>query len=161
MHLLHRLSLVSIVIFLDQLSKWAVLGGLSVKEMVPITSFFNLALTLNRGVSFGFFPAHTLLGKGILVIIGVGFVSWLTVCLVRAETKLEIFSYSFIIGGALGNIVDRVRFGAVVDFLHFHLCNHSFPVFNIADSAITVGVALLFIQQAWHLRKKKRGHGFI
>ncbi len=156
-----RFSFAILIIFLDQLSKVAILYHLSFKDVITVTSFFNLTLTFNRGVSFGFFPADTLWGKLVLVLIAVSFVVWLVFCLLKAEELFNQIGYSLIIGGALGNLVDRLQYGAVVDFLQFHLYNHFFPVFNIADSAITVGVILIFLQQAWHVGKKKKGQGII
>lgn len=157
----YRFSFAILVICLDQLSKIAILRQLSFRDVIEITSFFNLTLTFNRGVSFGFFPADTFLGKLILVLIAISFVTWLAFCLWKAEGLLCQIGYSSIIGGALGNLVDRLQYGAVVDFLQFHWHNHFFPVFNIADSAITVGVILIFLQQAWHVGKKKEDQGII
>ena len=154
-------SLALLVIFFDQLSKAVILSHLSFKSVVNVTSFFNLTLTFNRGVSFGFFPADTFWGKLVLILIAITFVVWLIFCLWKAKELLNQIGYSFIIGGALGNLIDRFQYGAVVDFLQFHLYNHFFPVFNIADSAITVGVILIFLQQAWHVGKKKKGQDII
>ncbi|MBY0462148.1 MAG: signal peptidase II [Alphaproteobacteria bacterium] len=156
-----RFSFAVLVIFLDQLSKIVILNWLSFKDVIGVTSFFNLTLTFNRGVSFGFFPADTFWGKLVLILIAITFVTWLIFCLWKAEDLTTQIGYSFIIGGALGNLIDRFQYGAVVDFLQFHLYNHFFPVFNIADSAITVGVILIFLQQAWHVEKKKEGQGII
>lgn len=160
-HKFLRFSFAFFVIFLDQLSKIIVLGRLSFKDVIGVTSFFNLTLTFNRGVSFGFFPADTVWGKCALILIALSFVTWLIFCLWKAEDLLSQIGYSFIIGGALGNLIDRFQYGAVVDFLQFHLYNHFFPVFNVADSAITIGVILIFLQQAWHVGKKKEGQGII
>lgn len=110
---------------------------------VPVTSFFNLAMVWNRGISFG------LLGDGgwgpltvmALLISGVFFV-WM----LRTRDHVESVALALIVGGALGNVFDRIRFGAVVDFLDFYWGNWHFPAFNIADSAITVGVILLIIR---------------
>ncbi|MBY0281413.1 MAG: signal peptidase II [Alphaproteobacteria bacterium] len=156
-----RFSFAFLVLFLDQLSKIAILNWLSFKDVVGVTNFFNFTLTFNRGVSFGFFPADTTWGKLFLILIAVTFVTWLVFCLWKEENLLSQVGYNFIIGGAVGNLIDRFQYGAVVDFLQFHLYNHFFPVFNIADSAITIGVILIFLQQAWHVGKKKEGQSTI
>lgn len=141
---------IALLFSLDQLSKWAVLNSISVSEPITLTSFFNLVLTFNRGVSFGFFPAGSIYGKLVLIFLALCLSVWLLVCLYRSVSKLESTAYGLIIGGALGNVVDRMRFGGVVDFLDFHIAGYHWPAFNIADSGIVLGVILIFLQQAWH-----------
>jgi signal peptidase II len=110
---------------------------------IDVTPFFRLVAWWNRGVSFGFlssnegWTSYALSAVAALVLIGL--VLWLG----RSERPLLAVAQGLVIGGAIGNVVDRLRFGAVFDFLYFHAGAYDFPAFNVADSAITVGVALL------------------
>ena len=147
---------IPLVVSLDQLSKHMIINALHLPDVITVTSFFDFLLTYNRGVSFGLFPADGILGKVILLSLACVLVLWLLFCLWKSPSKLESISYGLIIGGAVGNIIDRLYCGAVIDFLHFHYNNYSFPIFNIADSAITIGVGLILLQQAWHFVKNKQ-----
>jgi signal peptidase II len=128
---------------LDQLTKWVVLGTFETGQGVAVTPFFNLVLVWNRGVSFGMFNTGgafapwLLSGLALAVVIGLG--AWLR----RTDQRLTALGLGLVIGGALGNVVDRVRFGAVVDFLDFHLAGYHWPAFNVADAGICVGAALM------------------
>jgi signal peptidase II len=108
--------------------------------VIEITSFFNIVEVWNPGVSFGMGAA---LGPwvltGLAVVISVALFIWL----LRAETGLLQIALSLLIGGAVGNVIDRVRFGAVYDFLDVHVMGYHWPAFNVADSAITVGAVML------------------
>ena len=112
-----------------------------------LTPFFNLVLTLNRGMSFGLFNAVHGSGAGVnavlfslvAAIIVAGLIYWLS----RVATPLLAFAIGLVIGGAVGNVIDRIRYGAVVDFLDFHIGAYHWPAFNLADSAICVGVAVM------------------
>jgi signal peptidase II len=137
------LAIAVFVIVLDQLTKWVMLGVFEEVRLVPVTSFFDLVLVWNRGISFGMFGEAgdwgpwILTGFACLVILG------LTIWLARAATFPLACGLGLVIGGAVGNVIDRVRFGAVVDFLDFHVAGYHWPAFNVADSAITVGAVLL------------------
>lgn len=138
------------VLGLDQLTKWAVLGRFTQSpDVIPVTSFFNLLLTWNKGVSFGMFNSGTEDTILILTIIPTLITLALLVLLWQSRAKLPALALGAIMGGALGNIIDRIRFKGVVDFLDFHIANYHWPAFNIADSAITIGVALLLIDALW------------
>jgi signal peptidase II len=135
-----------LVVILDQISKWVILTRvMDPPAAITILPIFDLVLAWNRGVSFSMFSsdaAHApyfLAGFAILVTLLLGF--WLT----RVKTPLPAWGLGLVIGGALGNVIDRLRFGAVVDFLYFHYAGWGWPAFNLADSAITVGVGLLLI----------------
>jgi signal peptidase II len=140
-----RLGLVvaGLVILLDQLSKLVILMLLD--HAVAVTPFLNLVVVWNRGVSFGMFASAAALmpwllsGLALAVVVALGF--WLR----RVAHPLTGVALGLIIGGALGNVIDRVRFGAVVDFLDFHALGYHWPAFNVADSAICVGAALLLV----------------
>ena len=140
-----RLGLVvaGLVIVLDQLSKWAILTLLD--DVATVTPFFNLVVVWNRGVSFGMFDSASASGPWLLSGLALAVVVALLVWLRRIDHPLAAVALGLIIGGALGNVVDRIRFGAVVDFLDFHALGYHWPAFNVADSAICVGAVLLLV----------------
>lgn len=136
----YGLLLATGVLVLDQLSKWWVLTDImNPPRVIEVTSFFNLVLAWNRGISFGMFSDGADWGgwalTGVAVIITGFLVRWLA----KAETTLTQLALGLVIGGAIGNVIDRVRFGAVIDFLDFHAMGFHWPAFNVADSAIVVG----------------------
>jgi signal peptidase II len=135
------LVVAGLVVVLDQLTKWAVLSWLD--QPVALTPFFNLVLVWNRGVSFGMFDSDGALAPWLLSGLALAVTVALLVWLRRVEHPLTAVGLGLIIGGAVGNVVDRVRFGAVVDFLDVHAAGWHWPAFNVADSAICVGAALL------------------
>ena len=134
------------VIVLDQITKWIALTGLNLGENpITVTSFFNLVLVWNRGVSFGMFNNAGAYGPWILSGIAIAVVLGLLYWLRQAETWMAVVALGLVIGGALGNVIDRFRFGAVVDFLDFHIAGYHWPAFNVADTAICVGAGLLLL----------------
>ncbi len=136
------LALSLLVILLDQLSKWAILENLSEKTpYIEITSFFNLTLVWNHGISFGI--ARDFEARWFLVAATSALTIGLLIWLWRVQDRFLALALGGIIGGAIGNIIDRVRLGAVVDFLDFHAYNYHWPSFNVADSFICVGVLVL------------------
>jgi len=135
-----------LVIILDQLSKWVILTQVMDPPVaITVLPIFDLVLAWNRGVSFSMFSSdgaqapYFLAGFAVLVAGILGF--WLS----RVKAPLLAVGLGLVIGGALGNVIDRLRFGAVVDFLYFHYAGWGWPAFNLADSAITVGVGLLLL----------------
>ncbi|MDG1286103.1 MAG: signal peptidase II [Rickettsiales bacterium] len=136
-----------VILVLDQVSKqWVVMDGLQSRFISEVTSFFNLVLVWNRGVSFGMLSNHPEWMPIILTIVALAITAMLLVWLWKAESRLAAISLGFVIGGAIGNIIDRILYGAVVDFLDFHLNEWHWPAFNIADAAIFIGVVLLLIE---------------
>lgn len=139
--------LAAAVAIVDQLSKWWVLDGLHLPErgQIPVLPVFRLSMVMNRGVSYGLLRAETDLQRYLLVAAATVVVAVLVVWVRRADRPLFATALGLVIGGALGNnLIDRLRLGQVVDFLDFS--GLGFPwVFNVADSAITVGVILLLI----------------
>jgi signal peptidase II len=132
------------VLALDQASKWWIVHHImAAPKVIQVTSFFNLVLGYNRGVSFGMFGSGEEFGRWALVALALAIVTALTVWLVRAEKPLLAAALGMIIGGAVGNVLDRARLGGVVDFLDFHAFGYHWPAFNVADTGITVGAALL------------------
>lgn len=143
--LLRGLLVAGCVALLDQLSKKFLLGIMQGHEhFVEVTSFFNLVMVWNRGVSFGLLQSndarHALIAFTLLVLCA------LFVWLARARSTALTTALGMIIGGATGNLFDRFIYRAVADFFDFHVLGHHWPAFNIADAAISCGVALLL----WH-----------
>ena len=145
---LTRLGLIAaaIVCALDQAVKlWLMFSfDLANRGLVHLTSFLAFVLTWNPGISYGLFPQDTDFGRYTLLALKTGAVVILWVWLARAETKLTALALGLIIGGAFGNAIDRLAYGAVMDFVLFHIDTDSFKftwyVFNLADAAIVAGV---------------------
>jgi signal peptidase II len=135
-----------VVLALDQLSKWWILAiVMQPPRVIEITPFFNLVLGWNTGISFGLFGGDGALNAWVLPLVACAVVALVTYWLLRARTHAIGVSLGLIIGGAIGNIIDRLRLGAVVDFLDFHAFGFHWPAFNVADSGITVGAALMIV----------------
>ena len=131
---------------LDQGTKWWVLTDLmNPPQVIPVTPFFNLVLGWNRGVTFGLLAADHPAARWLLSSMALVIIVVLLVWMVRDRRPGVAASLGFIIGGALGNVVDRMRHGAVTDFLDVHAAGYHWPAFNLADTAIFVGVALLLL----------------
>lgn len=142
------LGVLAAVAVADRLSKFWILEilDLPARRSIEITPFFNLTMVWNKGVSFGLFAADNgSWGQIGLVVFALIVVAALAIWLVRSDTLLVATALGLVIGGALGNVYDRIRFGAVADFLDFHAFGYHWYVFNIADAAITCGVALLLL----------------
>ena len=141
------LALAGIVIVLDQATKALIMGSWVLGESVTVTSFFNIVFVFNAGASFSFLADAGGWQRWLFVSLALVISVWLFALLRQhAREKLLPMALAMILGGALGNVIDRLRFGAVVDFLDFFAAGWHFPAFNIADSAISVGVALTL----WH-----------
>jgi len=132
----------------DQALKLWLLFVLGLAENGPyaVTSFMNIVLAWNRGISYGLFQQGTDIGRWALVVISFVAAIWLARWMWREPRRLTVVSLALIIGGALGNGVDRAVYGAVVDFVHLHYGSFSWYIFNIADAAIVVGVAALLYE---------------
>ena len=142
------LALAALVLVLDQASKAWVLATFRLMESQIVTPFFNLVFVFNSGAAFSFLAGAGGWQKWFFVVLALGISVWLLSLLRRhAQERLMPAALALILGGAIGNLVDRLRFDAVVDFLDFHLAGHHFPAFNVADSAFTVGVALMLLHQ--------------
>jgi len=134
------------VVVLDQLTKWLILPlVIEPPHIIRVTEFFNLVMVWNRGISFGLASTGADAMRWALValaaVITVALIVWLT----RITRPFLAVVVGLVIGGAVGNLIDRVRFGAVFDFLDFHAFGYHWYAFNVADAAISVGVALLVI----------------
>lgn len=139
-------SLSLLVLVLDQWSKAAIVAALLPDEVRPLTSFFNLVLAHNRGSAFSFLDDAGGWQRFFFIAIAIGASAVIVHLLDKhREQKLFCVALSLIMGGAIGNLWDRVSIGSVVDFLNFHAGAHHFPAFNLADSAITLGAFLLIL----------------
>ena len=139
----------ALVALVDQGSKWWLMNEVMRPPhpaAVPVTSFLNLTLTWNKGVTFGLFnhayPWMSYVFIGAAVVILLLLLNWL----VHTTSTIVGVGLSLVMGGALGNVIDRVNYGAVVDFLDFHAFGYHWYAFNIADSAIVCGVGLLLLE---------------
>lgn len=145
-----RLGLVVAVLVavIDQAAKLLVLTAFSNtpgERVWPIAAFLNLALTMNHGMSFGLFNNDAALNAVIFTVVAAAIVALLVAWLARTREPLLSVAIGMVIGGAVGNVVDRLAHGAVIDFLDFHLGAWHWFVFNLADAAISVGVGLMVI----------------
>lgn len=139
-----------IIIILDQITKFLVDINMSLHQSIEIIpNFFNLTYIRNTGAAFGFLAGDRSPGRliffALFSFIAIGCLIYLLKSL-RPGHKIAILSLSLILGGAIGNLIDRLRQGEVIDFLDVHWHNWHWPAFNIADSSITIGVILLFYQ---------------
>ncbi|MFY9970293.1 MAG: signal peptidase II [Roseiarcus sp.] len=144
-------ALIAVAVFaVDQAAKAAVLSRVpgNAAESTPLTPFLDLALRWNRGISFSLFAQDSPLGLAILTGVTLAATALLGWWLSRSRTNLAAAGLGAIIGGALGNAVDRIAHGAVVDYLDLHAFGRHFFVFNLADAAINIGVALLVLDLA-------------
>ena len=141
MRKLKRFGLVSFcVLILDIVSKQLALEMLFYPpQQIAVTSFFNLVPVWNSGISFGLFSDYPMVTTFAIPLLAVGVIGWLVSELRHSGLVAQIGS-GLIAGGAIGNVVDRIRFSRVVDFLDFHFAGYHWPAFNIADSAIFIGV---------------------
>ena len=149
------------IVLLDQLSKLLVIRSMRLGQSVPILpGFFDLTFVLNPGAAFSLFATlpewirHTF-----FVLISIAAAILIVVYRSRyvRENRLASASLSLILGGAIGNLVDRLRYGVVVDFLDAHVADYHWPVFNLADSAISVGVTLLLLEMLLEWRRERKG----
>ena len=134
----------------DQLSKNYLLYGLDFRSLGPaarigVLPFFDLVMVWNRGVSYGLFQAGSFAGMAVLTLFSLAAVVALSWWLIKAERLILGVGLGLVIGGALGNVIDRILYGAVADFFHFYAFGHDWYVFNVADAAITVGVVVLLL----------------
>jgi signal peptidase II len=136
-----------IVICLDQITKAVAVGTLSEAGTVPVTSFFNFTLLFNHGAAFSFLSNAGGWQQWLFNGISIGVSAYLLFLIpqLRPHHRRSLAALSLIVGGAIGNLWDRITLGYVIDFLHFHWSSWHFAVFNVADAAITVGAGLLLL----------------
>lgn len=138
------LPIALLVLLIDQATKWLMLlVVMAPPRIIEVTGFFNLVLAWNTGVSFSAFAGSGPAGRWILVGVAVVICGFVLAWMGRTQRRLLIAGFAVIVGGALGNVIDRLIHGAVVDFLDFHLAGWHWPAFNLADTAITLGVVAI------------------
>jgi len=153
-------SIAALIFALDQLAKWVVTGPVQLREVgqVVLLPIFNLTYTENNGISLGLLNATNPVGRWMLValtsVIAVGVAYWIG----KEKNRFDQLALGMVLGGALGNILDRVRFGYVVDFADLHFGDfRPFLVFNVGDAAISIGVVILLLRA--FLTRKERTEG--
>ncbi|MEQ8283505.1 MAG: signal peptidase II [Parvibaculum sp.] len=136
---------------IDRLHKWWMLDiyEIAARGRVEVTPFFDLVMAWNKGVSYGLFEAQTALGVLILVSFALAVVFGLGLWLARAEHRGVALAIGLIVGGALGNVADRLAYGAVADFFSFHAFGFYWYIFNVADIWIVLGVMLILLDSIW------------
>ena len=139
----------------DQLSKGLIATYIADGSVHSFGSFFNLVRVWNTGVSFSMFNNHGDLGRVLLCVFSLAVCAFLGHWMLKETDRLKIFGLGLIIGGALGNVADRIRFGAVLDFLDFHIAAYHWPAFNLADTFICVGACLLILLEIFKVKKAK------
>lgn len=152
------LNVALLVVFIDQISKYLMLYKvLGEHVMIYVAPFFNLVRAWNTGVSFSMFNNYGSLGVWMLSALALVIIGLLVYWLKSEENSLSQISLGMIIGGAIGNVIDRIRLGAVFDFLDFHIGENHWPAFNGADSFICVGAGILIVQSIVIYFKQKKG----
>jgi signal peptidase II len=133
------------LVIIDQVTKWWFMGYLREKPNLTfeITSFLDMVYSWNYGISFGLMRNYYQYSNRLFIVINTAIVGYLWYLLLQCKTMTSFVGYSFVIGGAIGNIIDRFINGAVFDFIYFHYKNFGFPIFNLADSFISLGVIFL------------------
>jgi signal peptidase II len=142
------LALICLVIVLDQVTKeWALAHPqLAIGGRIEVTPFFDLVLAFNRGAAFSFLAEHSGWQRWFFTVLALAVSAWLLALIWQHRfERLQPCAFALIIGGALGNVIDRFNYGAVVDFLSVHAGPYYWPAFNLADSAIVLGVGLMLV----------------
>ena len=154
--LLPWLAIALIVILLDQFTKTLILGHFQLHDSRTVTSFFNLVRVHNSGAAFSFLAGASGWQRWFFVGLGIA-ASMFIVWLLRSHGGQRLFGWALalILGGAVGNVVDRLLHGYVVDFIQVHAGGWYFPSFNVADSAITVGAVLLIVDELLRVRRSR------
>ena len=150
------LGVAALTLLIDQAHKaWMLyVYDIGAKGVVTLAPFFDLVLVWNRGVSYGLFPQESSLGRWALILFAVAATLALTVWLARVVTPLAAVAIGLVIGGALGNAIDRILYGAVADFFSLHAFGYQWYVFNVADAAIVAGVVGLLYESLFGGHKK-------
>jgi signal peptidase II len=159
------LAIAAVTFVLDQATKLYTLFviDLPLREPIRLAPFLDLIVVWNRGISYGLFQQHTEFGRWMLILVSIIASLALSIWIRRTASRWLAASLALIVGGALGNVVDRLAYGAVFDFIHFHIGSFSWYVFNVADAAIVAGVAGLlydsFVLDRRRARPSRRASG--
>lgn len=155
---------VALIVFaLDQLAKWSVTGPLGISrigDQLVLLPVFNFTYTQNNGISLGLFDAQTEVGRWMLVAVTCAIAVTVAWWIGREQKRFDQIALGMVLGGALGNILDRVRHGYVVDFADLHFGNfRPFLVFNVGDAAISIGVVILLLRAFLTRKDQPQGSG--
>jgi signal peptidase II len=154
--LLPWVALAALVVLVDQLTKSLVERSFDYGDVKAITGFFNLVLTYNKGAAFSFLASASGWQAHFLTAVGIGASLFILYLLGRhGNQRLFSLALALILGGALGNVIDRIAYGHVIDFLDFHAGGWHWPAFNLADSAIVGGAMLLILDELLRVRRAK------
>ena len=150
------LGVALIILIADQFTKVTVTGYYKLGDSTYVTSFFNVVRAHNVGAAFSFLADASGWQRWFFTAIGVAAAMFI-VCMLRSHSGQKLFSFALacILGGAIGNVIDRLAYGYVVDFLQFHYAGWYFPSFNIADSAITIGAGALILDEVLRVRRAR------
>jgi signal peptidase II len=150
------LGLSLILLIADQFTKVLILGYYQLGDSSPVTSFFNIVRVHNSGAAFSFLASASGWQRWFFTAVGLGAAVFI-IYMLRAHPGQKLFSFAMacILGGAIGNVIDRLLHGYVVDFLDFHYAGFHFPAFNIADSAISVGAVCLILDELLRVRRAR------
>ena len=141
---LRYLAIAIVTLLLDQLSKWSALSNLQLGVPEPVLPFMNWLLLFNPGAAFSFLAQSSGWQRWFFTVLGLAASAYILWLLRKSlGDKMLCWALSLILGGALGNVLDRIMYGAVIDFIDLHYANLHWPAFNIADSAICIGAALI------------------
>ena len=148
------LALAALIVIIDQAVKYAVVQYFATHPPVAVTSYFNLVLVYNTGAAFSFLSDAAGWQRGFFIVIALAASAWI-VYLLHKYPRQRLFALALtrVLAGALGNVIDRILVGSVIDFLDFHAHGYHWPAFNVADSAITCGAVLLI----WDAFRPYRG----
>jgi len=148
-------SIIGIVLVLDQVTKYIVESRIRLHDIVTvIPGFFNLTHVRNKGAAFGMLSGLPESWRSaFFILITVIAVAAIVVLIMKTHERLSLYAFSLIAGGAVGNAIDRIRYGEVVDFIQWYVKSYYWPSFNIADSAISIGVALLAVEMLFSQNK--------
>lgn len=148
------LAIAALVLVLDQLTKITIVRLFSYGESLAVTSFFNLVLVYNKGAAFSFLSTESGWQRYFFTVLGIAAALFITFLLKRhAGQRMFCTALALILGGAIGNVIDRIAYGHVIDFLDIYVRNWHWPAFNIADSAICVGAVLFVIDELRRVNK--------
>ena len=150
------LGIAAVIILADQFTKTLIVGAFQLGDSHTVTSFFNIVRAHNTGAAFSFLAGAGGWQRWFFIGLGIAaalFIVWM----LRSHAGQRLFSWALalILGGALGNVIDRFIHGYVVDFLQFHYAGWAFPSFNVADSAITIGAACLILDELLRVRRSR------
>ncbi|MBM3375606.1 MAG: lipoprotein signal peptidase [Betaproteobacteria bacterium] len=149
------LSIAGLVLLADQATKWLVLQTMPLGEVIPITGFFNLVHVRNPGAAFSFLADAGGWQRWLFAFFAIGVSAVLIVMIRKApDQRLFCLAAALIIGGAIGNLIDRLVFGEVIDFLDFFWNQWHWPAFNLADSAITIGAVVMILDELVRWRRQ-------